>query len=67
MELAFGAQGLWFEFHPNLYFCHAFICFFVTNFVRKLGAGPGLAKEPLILFNVKKRDFMSNRLSVINK
>ena len=42
---------------------HLFICFFVTDFVRKMGARPELAKEPLIPFNVQKMDFL---LSVIN-
>ena len=37
---------------------HLFICFFVTDFVRKIGAHPGLAKEPLIPFNVQKMDFL---------
>ena len=48
---------------------HLFTCFFVTDFVRKIGARAGLAKEPLILFNVKKKKmgFLPNRLSVINK
>ena len=26
---------------------HLFICFFVTNFFRKIGVRPGLAKEPI--------------------
>ena len=39
-----------------IYFCHAFILFFfVTDFVRKMGAHPGLAKEPLIPFIVQKK------------
>ena len=46
---------------------HLLICFFVTDFVRKMGAHPGLAKGPLIPFNVQKMDFLPNRLSVINK
>ena len=50
-------------------FCHACIhfFFFVMDFVRKMGARPGLAKEPLIPFIVQKMDFLPNRLSVINK
>ena len=36
---------------------HLFISFFVTNFVRKMGARPGLAVEPLIPFNVQKWTF----------
>ena len=37
------------------YFCHAFIHFFVvTDFVRKMGARSGLAKEP---YNVQKWTF----------
>ena len=51
-----------------LYFCHAlFISFFITDFVRKMGARLGLAVEPLIPFIVQKMDFLPNRLSVINK
>ena len=45
---------------------HLFISFFVTDFVRKMGARPGLAVEPLIPFIVQKMDFLPNRLSVIN-
>ena len=30
------------------------ICFFITDFVRKMGASPGLVIEPLIPFGVKK-------------
>ena len=47
-----------------IYFCHAFIHFFLCYGVRKMGACPGLAVEPLIPFIV---DFLPNRLSVINK
>ena len=39
---------------------HLFICFFVTYLVRKTGARPGLAKEPLIPFNVQKWTFFLN-------
>ena len=46
---------------------HLFISFFVTDFVRKMGARPGLAVEPLIPFIVQKMDSLPNRLSVINK
>ena len=46
---------------------HLFISFFVTDFVRKMGACPGLAKESLIPFIVQKMDFVPNRLAVINK
>ena len=46
---------------------HLFISFFVTDFVRKMGARPRLAKEPLIPFIVQKMDFKPYRLSVINK
>ena len=46
---------------------HLFISFFVTDFVCKIGAHPGLAVEPFIPFIVKKMDFLPNRLSVINK
>ena len=46
-----------------LYFCmHLLIRFLL----RTLGARPGLAKEPLIPFNVQKMDFLPNRFSVIN-
>ena len=37
---------------------HLFISFFVTDFVRKMGARPGLAVEPLIPFIVQKMDFL---------
>ena len=43
---------------------HLFISFFVTNFVCKMWARPGLAKESLIPFIVQKMDFLPNRLSV---
>ena len=36
---------------------HLFISVFVTDFVRKMGACPGLAKESLIPFIVKKWTF----------
>ena len=39
----------------------------VIDFVRKMGARLGLAKEPLIPFNVQKMDFLANKLSVIKK
>ena len=39
---------------------HLFICFFVANFVHKIGALPGLAKEPLIPLNVQKIGFLSS-------
>ena len=39
---------------------HLFICFFVTDFVRKIRARTGLAKEPLIPFNVQKIGFPSS-------
>ena len=35
---------------------HLFISFFVTDFVHKMGARPGLAVEPLIPFIVKKNE-----------
>ena len=46
---------------------HLFISFFVTDFVPKMGARPGLAKESFIPFIVQKMDFLPNRFSVINK
>ena len=46
---------------------HLLICFFVTDFVLKMEARPGLAVEPLIPFNVQKWAFCLIRLSVINK
>ena len=52
---------------PYISATHLFICFFVTVSVRKMGARLGLAKEPLIPFNVQKMDFLRNWLSVINK
>ena len=36
---------------------HFFICFFVTDFVRKMEAPSGLAKVPLIPFYVQKWTF----------
>ena len=36
---------------------HSFVCFFVTDFVRKMEARPELAKEPLVTFNVQKWTF----------
>ena len=45
---------------------HLFTCLSVTDFVHKMGARPGLAKEPLIPFNIHKMDFLPNRLSVTN-
>ena len=63
-------QWLWnWIFHlevPNsnpagtLYFCHAFVYFFVTDFVCKMGACPELAIEPLIPFNVKNKMCLGN-------
>ena len=70
MVLAFGAQGHWFEFCQDLIFMpciYSFVSFFLTDFVCKMGACLGLAKEPLIPFNVQKMDFLRSRLSVINK
>ena len=67
MVLAFGARGLTFKSCPYISAMHLFICFFVTDFVRKMWARPGLAEEPFIPFNVKKMDFLPNRLSVNNK
>ena len=58
---------------PYISAMYSFLCFFVMDFVRKMVGGgggarpPGFAKEPLIPFNVKKMDFLPNRLSVINK
>ena len=39
---------------PYISAMHLFICFLVTNFVRKMGARPRFAKEPLLPFNVLK-------------
>ena len=62
MVLAFQPGGPGSNTVRTLYFCHAFIIsFFVTNFVRKMGARRGLAIEPLILFNVQKMDFLPNK------
>ena len=41
---------------------HLFICFFVMEFVRKMGARPGLAIESFIPFNVQKWTFCLIRL-----
>ena len=46
---------------------HLFICFFVTDFVRKMWARSGLAIEPLIPFSVQKWTSYLIRLPVINK
>ena len=72
------AQWLWYWFinqaalvrvPPGSYISamHLLISFFVTDFVRKMGARPGLAVELLIPFIVQKMDFLPYRLSVINK
>ena len=55
--------------NPQLYTTamYLFISFFVTDFDRKMGARPELAKESLIPFINQKMDFLPNRLSVINK
>ena len=45
--LTLGARNLPGPYNSAM---HLFICFFV----RKIGTRPGLAKEPLIPFNVKK-------------
>ena len=50
----------------TLYFCHAFIHLFLCYRVCKMGAHPGLAKQPLIPFNVKKMDFYLGFPSSIN-
>ena len=42
---------------------HLFNCYFFMDFVCKMGARPGLAKEPLIPFNIQKMDFLPNRPS----
>ena len=52
---------------PYISAMYLFICFLVTEFVRKMGAHPGVAKEPIIPFNIHKMDFLPNWLSVINK
>ena len=56
MVLAFGARRLWFDSCPDLIFLPCIFSFVssVTEFVRKMGARPGLAKEPLNLFNAIK-------------
>ena len=52
---------------PHISAMHLFIGFFVTDFVPKMGACQGLAKEPLIPFNVQKWTLCIIQLSVINK
>ena len=42
---------------PYISAMHLIISFFVTDFVRKMGARPGLAKESLIPFIVQKWTF----------
>ena len=66
MVLAFGSL-VQILLGPYISAMHLFICFFVTDFVCKMGARPGSAKEPFIPFNVQKMDFVPNRLSIINK
>ena len=41
---------------------HLFMRFFVVDFVRKMGARPGMAIEPLIPFNVQNIDFLPNKV-----
>ena len=64
-----ASRCLWFKTCPDLIFLpciYQFICFFVTNFVRKVGASSGLAKEPLMPLKVKKWTFcLSGFLSSI--
>ena len=45
---------------PYIFAMHLFICFFVMDFVCKMGVSLGLVKEPLIPFNIQKMDFLSN-------
>ena len=46
---------------PYISTMHLLICFFVTDFARKMGARPGLAIEPFIIFNVQEMDFLPNK------
>ena len=34
---------------------------FIVSLLRKMGAHPGLAKEPSIPFNIQKMDFLPNK------
>ena len=52
---------------PYMSTVHLLICFFVTDFVHKMGTRPGLAIESLTPCNVQIRTFCQIRLSVINK
>ena len=57
MVLGFGERSLWFDSRPNLKFLpciYSFVSLLQTLFGRR-GAAPGLAKEPLILFNVTEK------------
>ena len=62
--------GVW-DSNPiqTIYSGHVFIHLFLNllDFVSKMGARPGLTKEPLIPFNVQKVDLLPDRLSIINK
>ena len=40
---------------------HLFICFFVTDFVCKMGACPRLGIEPFIPSNVQRMDILPNK------
>ena len=66
-RILFSSVVIVLAYQPGGPAMHLFISFFVTDFVRKLWARPGLAKESLIPFIVQKMDFVPNRLSVINK
>ena len=46
---------------PYISATNLIICFFVTDFVRKMGARPGLTIDPLIPFNAKKMGFLPNK------
>ena len=66
-NVMFGMNGFHVSASGAIQGHHGPLVFFVTDFVRKIGARPGLAVEPLIPFIVQKMDFLPNRLSVINK
>ena len=67
--IGFSSSHPWFKSCPKLLFLPhiLFICFFVTNFVHKMGSLLGQAFERLMPFNVQNWTSCLIRLSVINK
>ena len=61
--IGFSTGRPWLEsgLDPHIFSMHLFISFFVTDFVCKMGARPGLAKEQIIPFNIQKMNFLPNK------